>query len=289
MATVEIDAKGVCYIDGIEYPAVGFGTYPFKGRQCAEAVAAAADAGYRIIDTATFYDNFEPIGQEVNRAGRLEFYIISKVWRDKQAPKSLVEDLNATLERLQTTYLDAYLLHWPNSQIPIEETLQTLEEFRQKGKIRHIGLSNVNSNHVKRALEVGVPITWVQVEMHPQFCDFDLLKFCDSQGIAVQAWAPLGRGRLGSDAFLAKLGKKYNKSAAQVALRWIIQHGCMPLPASKNKKHIQENLDIMDFILSAEDMKQIDERAKQGQRERYPSLDEYDFTYAECWPHLNTP
>lgn len=277
-------------IDEVSYPAVGFGTYRLKDNVCEKATLFAADVGYRIMDTATFYGNFEPIGRMLGTKERSHFYIISKVWPDSQSPEQLKEDLKETLERLHTPYLDGYLLHWPNSKESIENTLHAMDELRSKKLIRHIGLSNVNANHVKRALEVGVPITWVQVEMHPQFYDPKLLEFCQKNSILVQAWAPLGRGRMSQDPLLIKIGEKSGKTPAQIALRWILQHGCIPLPQSKNEEHIVENFESFDFQLTKEEMEEIDAQARVGSRYRVTEdrglgfTDEFDFTYEECWP-----
>ena len=268
---------------------IGFGTYPFKGKVCEEAVTWAIEAGYTMFDTATFYDNFEPIAAALRGRKREDFYLISKVWHDKQAANDLRRDLEKTLEALQTDYLDAYLIHWPNSQVPIAETLSAMEKLRQEKKIRDIGVSNVTVNHLKKALAVGVPIKWVQIEMHPHFFDRDLLKFCHEKGIEVQAWRPLNKGRLRDDAMLMTIGKKYGKSASQVALRWIVQHDCIPLPGSKNRDHIRENIDIFDFALSKEEMQMLDARAEKGERYRMTKerglgfTDEFDYSYEECW------
>lgn len=289
--SIKVDSKsGVCIIDGIDYSAVGFGTYPLTGKVCTEAVKEAAKIGYQIIDTATYYENFDGIAKALKNQDRHHFYIISKVWPHMQSPANLPKDLDLTLKQLQTDYIDAYLLHWPNSSIPIEKTLGAMEELRQHKKIRHIGLSNVSVNHLKKALAVGVPITWVQVEMHPYFYDKNLLDFCQEHSIAVQAWRPLDLGRIQDDKMLMSIGKKYGKSACQVALRWIVQHGCVPLPGSKNQNHIRENLDIMNFTLSNEDMQKIDQRAVTGTRFRLKEehglgfTDELDFSFKECWP-----
>lgn len=286
-STVEIDSQaGLCKIEGVEYPMVGYGTYLAMRP---ESVLQAAEAGYRIIDTATLYKNFEGIAEAFTQLDRSQFYIISKVWRDKQSPVDLREDLEQTLQRLGMDYIDAYLLHVPNSEISIEETLNAMQQLKEERKIRHIGLSNVSVNHVKRALEVGIPITWVQVEMHPHFYDPALLAFCKLHAIGVQAWAPLGRGRISNDPALAKIGQKYGKTASQVAIRWIVQHGCIPLPGSKNAGHMRENRDAMDFTLVKEDMEAIDHMAREGKRERFTKKafgfeDEFDFSYEQCWP-----
>ena len=286
----EVKNNGTCQIENVAYPAVGFGTYPLKGVPCSKAVMQAGKLGYRIIDTATFYGNLRAIGAALKPLGREKFYIISKVWPNAQTPEKIRADIKKTLEELQTTYLDAYLLHWPNSKLPIEDTLKTMEELRAKGLIRHIGVSNFTVNHLKRALEVGVTISWLQVEMHPLFYDPEVLDFCKEHGITVQAWGPLGRGRIAKDLLLEKIGKNYGKTASQVSLRWILQHGCIPLPGSASEEHMKQNRDILDFTLSEDEMNIIDARAAVGVRERVEAdwnlgfTDEFDFSYDECWP-----
>lgn len=290
-ASIEIDIDNcICRVGEKEHLIVGYGTYPLTGDVCTAAVEKAIEVGYRMIDTATYYQNFDSIARALKSKDRRCFYLVSKVWYDKQLPEDLCKDLEATLEKLQTDYLDAYLLHWPNSKISIEKTLATMNELMRAKKVRHIGLSNISINHLKRALEVGVPITWVQIEMHPHFCDFELVEFCHDQSIAVQAWAPLGRGRISYDPTLTAIGQKYKKSASQVAIRWIIQHGCIPLPGSKNEQHMRENADIKDFALTEDEMTAIDDGARVGERERFTKAtigfdDELDFSYEQCWPN----
>lgn len=287
---VEVFSEGTCQIDGIKYVAVGFGTFPLKDETCFAAVKIASECGYQIIDTATYYENFDPISEVLKKYDRSKFYLISKVWPNSHTNQLLRNDLQRTLEKLQISYLDAYFLHWPNSNVPIEETLSTLEEFRSNQLIRHIGMSNVNINHLERALELKIPITWVQIEMNPFYYDPELLTFCKNHNIAVQAWGPLGRGRINDDALLMNLGMKYKKTSSQIAIKWIIQNGCIPLPGSKNPKHIKENIDVMDFMLTEEEMNLINERARKGQRERVTLdmgagfADEFDYSYEECWP-----
>lgn len=288
---IEIESEtGNCRINQQDMPAIGFGTYPLTGEVCAASVDEAIRAGYRILDTATYYENFEAIAKSLKDQNRSSFYIISKVWHDMQHPEGLNKDLQRTLAQLETEYIDAYLLHWPNKNIPIDSTLWAMEKLRKQNKIRHIGLSNVSINHLKKALKYKIPIAWVQVEMHPHFCDFDLIKFCSDHSITIQAWRPLNLGRISDDAMLAEIGHKHKKTACQVALKWIVQHGCIPLPGSQNKAHIQENMNIFDFSLSEEEMLLIDKRAREGERFRLTEehglgfADELDSSYDECWP-----
>lgn len=287
---ITVDNKLICQIDGRRYPAIGFGTYPLQEDVGFNAVLQAGKMGYRIIDTATFYKNFQPVGKALNELGRENFYIISKVWPIAQTSQGIFEDFKTTLTQLNTSYLDAYLLHWPNYKIPIQESLTALDNLRKSGLVRHIGLSNVTVNHLKRALLLEIPIDWVQIEMHPLFYDPDLLEFCQENLIALQAWTPLARGRVFADSFLIGLGKKYGKTAGQIALKWIAQHRCVPLPGSKDEHHMHQNMDIQDFSLSQEEMLEINTKAKSGERLRIDQAkglgfaDEFDFSYEQCWP-----
>jgi diketogulonate reductase-like aldo/keto reductase len=138
----KMNENGSCQIEESTYPAVGFGTYPLKEDICFKALMQAGQLGYRIIDTATFYQNFEPIGNALKILGRENFYLISKVWPNNHTPEKLREDIEMTLSQLQTDHLDAYLLHWPNSKISIEDTLYTMENLRKSRMIPHIGFSN---------------------------------------------------------------------------------------------------------------------------------------------------
>jgi diketogulonate reductase-like aldo/keto reductase len=288
---VEIDsAQGLCKIASKEYLAIGFGTYRLTGDVCIQAIKEAITAGYRIFDTATLYENFKEIGQALKREKREDVYVISKVWHDQQTPLRMEKDLEITLKKLQMEYIDAYFLHWPNSELPIKDSLAAMQRFKKEGRIHHIGLSNVTVNHLKRALEYDVPISWVQVEMHPFFYDAPLLEFCELHKIAVQAWRPLNIGKVSEDLLLIQLGQKYKKTPCQIALRWILQKGCISLPSSKHKHHIQENREIFDFSLLEEEVRHISEQARVGSRYRileergFGFADEFDFSYEQCWP-----
>lgn len=263
-----MNPQGTIEIDDVSYPSVGFGSYRLTGETAYNNVLSALDCGYRLVDTATFYNNFKPIGRALQSFGRENCYLTSKVWHDSLTQTGIHEDITRTLDELQTSYLDAYLIHWPNRAVPVSETLHAMQDIQSRGFIRHIGVSNFTIDHLKQALETGVSISWNQVEMHPHFYDPELLKFCSDKGIVVQAWAPLAQGRIGNDPFLHELSKKYRKTTSQIALRWITQHGCIPLPGSTNKQHIRENFEIFDFTLTENEMDRINQRAIQGPRKR---------------------
>ncbi len=203
----------------------------------------------------------------------------------------LIKDCENTLKRLNTSYLDAYLLHWPDSRLSLKEIVKTLKTLQSEGLIRQMGLSNVTRNHIKRAQELGMEVSWVQVEMHPFFYDASVVEFCKMASIGVQGWAPLLKGLVNRDPLLRRLGEKYGKTASQIALRWSVQNGCVPLPASQSLEHIKENLSILDFELSLEEMSLINERAEKGERKRITKeslmgfIDEFDFPYEKCWPN----
>lgn len=285
-----VQENGQCNIDNQILPVIGFGTYPLQGQACEQAVQAALQVGYRIFDAATYYNNFREISKALASIKRSELFIISKVWHDAQTQQLLKQDLTRTLESLNVQYLDAYLLHWPNSTQPIMPIINSLAHFINDKVVRYIGLSNVNVNHIQKAIDKGMNISFVQIEMNPFFYDKVLVDFCHKNNIVVQAWAPLGRGRVRQCSHLLEISKKYQKTPAQIALRWIVQQGCIPLPGSSNILHIRNNFEIHDFALTQEDMNIINHKAQFGQRERVTLgmglgfADEFDYTYEKCWP-----
>ena len=288
--SIRISHRGICSVSGRDYPAVGYGTFPLKGSLCVRSVKSAIEAGYRIIDTATYYQNLISVGEAIRAIPRDDIYLISKVWPDSQTPKALKQDLHNTLKEMNIESLDAYFLHWPNHLIPIEDTLGAMVDLRNQGLIQHIGMSNVTINHLQRVKLLNIPISWVQIEMNPLFYDEALIDYCNNQGIGVQAWGPLARGRIYDDLLLKEIAQTHGKTIAQVALRWIIQHQCVPLPGSSNETHIKNNIKAINFSLSDKDMTRINEQAKSGTRERVTKsmqigfTDEFDFLYEECWP-----
>src|SRR3990167_3072741 len=159
----------ILFVSGSVVCEIGFGTWPLKGAECTRAVEQAIVCGYRIIDTATFYENLTAIGRAIHKYDRHELCIISKVWPHAQRAPLLQEDLKRTLKELNTPYLDVYLLHWPMSSVPIDGIVRDLKELMHQGLVRSVGLSNVTINHIKRAQKAGFPVACVQVEMSPFF------------------------------------------------------------------------------------------------------------------------
>jgi len=272
------------------FPPIGFGTDRLQDEICERAIRTAFDLGYRAFDTATMYNNFEAIGKALQTINRNDVFLVSKVWPDQQAGKKLLMDLESTLQKLQVDYLDAYLLHWPDSRLSLDEIIENLNLVVAQQKVRFIGLSNVNIHHIKKAIERGFPVSVVQNEMNPHFLDTELLDFCHQKNILVQCWSPLTRCSINQDKLLLSLAQKYNKTPSQIALRWIIQHQCMPIPRSKAPNHIADNIDVFDFQLSDSDFEIINQKAKNGPRLRITEemgmgfIDEFDFAYEDCWP-----
>lgn len=244
-----------------EMPSLGLGTWELRGEECVDIVEAALEMGYRHVDTAAMYENEEEVGRGIRRSSvdRDEIFLVTKVWyTDLDAP-SLKDSAHESLQKLGTDYVDLLLMHWPHKTVPMEQSLGALNELREEGKTRHIGVSNFTVDHLNRAVEVSdTPILCNQVEYHPYLSQQPVLNCCRQHGTALVAYCPLARGRVIGDSTLREVGEKYDKTEAQVALRWLIQQdGVGAIPRSSSQEHIRENADIFDFNLSDQDMERI--------------------------------
>ena len=255
-------------LNGMTIPGMGFGTYNPKGGDSVEMVRTAIRAGYRYFDTASLYETERALGQAVKESGipREDFFLVSKVWIDEMGYEETRVALHRTLERLQTDYLDLYLIHWPRriegdtdwKQIDLD-TWRAMEEMKKEGLIRGLGLSNFLPHHLDNILENGTEKPVVdQLEIHPGYSQEAAVSYCKSKGIVVQAWSPLGRSRILENEFFQALAKKYNKSAAQICLRFLIQKDIIPLVKSANFERMKENQNIFDFEISREDMQMLE-------------------------------
>lgn len=244
---------------GYEMPVLGLGTWQLTGADCERAVRDAIDLGYRHIDTAEMYGNETPIGRAIKGVDRGTLFITSKVASSNLKKDDVPAACNASLDRLGTDYLDLYLLHWPNDEVPIAETMEAMQQLVEDGRVRSIGLSNFDVGRMKEAIAASeVPVCNDQVEYHPYRPRQEIPEFCREHQIAVTAYCPLGKGRVPGDRTLGQIGERYGKSAAQVALRWLLQKGAIVIPKSGSREHLQSNMDLVGWELSDQDMKEID-------------------------------
>ena len=242
-------------------PWFGLGVFKVEnGNEATESVKAAIKNGYRSIDTAAIYKNEEGVGIGIKESGvaREELFITSKVWNEDQGYETTLAAFEKSLERLQLDYLDLYLIHWPGKD-KYKDTWRALEKLYKDGKIRAIGVSNFQVHHLEELLKDAEIKPMVnQVEFHPRLTQKELRDYCKKQGIQLEAWSPLMQGQLLDNEVLTQIAEKYNKSVAQVILRWDLQHEVVTIPKSIKEHRIIENADIFDFELSQEDMDKID-------------------------------
>lgn len=246
--------------NGVDIPIIGLGTWDLYGNQCYNAIKWALEAGFKLIDTATYYKNEREIGQAIkdNSMLREDIFITTKVWDDDQGYEKTLKAFERSLKALQTSYVDLYLIHWPVTNLR-NETWKALEKLYEEDKVRAIGVSNFTINHLNGLMESSLTVPSInQVEFSPFLYQKELLEFCTNHGIIIEAYCPLTRGQKLDNPQLKTTGKKYRKTSAQVLLRWGIQHNVIQIPKSGNRDHIIENLNIFDFYLEDEDMKTLD-------------------------------
>ncbi|WP_339323628.1 aldo/keto reductase [Paenibacillus sp. FSL W8-0194] len=245
---------------GHAMPWFGLGVYKVQeGQEVVDSVKTAIAHGYRSIDTAALYGNEEGVGQAVRESGvpREELFITTKVWNSDQGYESTLKAFETSINKLGLDYVDLYLVHWPVKG-KYKDTWRALEKLQQDGKVRSIGVSNFHIHHLEDLMkDASVKPAVNQVELHPLLNQAELREYCKSQGIQIEAWAPLAQGHLLDNEVLNTIGAKYGKSTAQVILRWDIQNEIVTIPKSVNPKRIVENADIFDFELTADEMEQI--------------------------------
>lgn len=240
-------------------PILGFGTFRMKGDECAEAVGRAIAAGYRHLDTAEIYENEEAVAQGIRSSGidRSELFITTKAWMDDLSPSGVTRSLEGSLRRLDTDYVDLWLIHWPNEAYPLQDTLATMSGLAAKGQVRHLGVSNFPAALFDEAAAMA-RIVCNQVEYHPYLAQRKVLAAARSRDAFVTAYAPVAMGKVQGDAILQEIGERYGKTAAQVALRWLIQQPRVAaIPKAASPDHIEENLAVFDFSLTDEEMTRI--------------------------------
>jgi diketogulonate reductase-like aldo/keto reductase len=247
--------------NGVKMPWVGLGVFKVTdGDEVIQSVKAAIKNGYTSIDTAAIYKNEEGVGQAIKESGvpREELFITSKLWNSEQGYESTLKAFETSMEKLGLDYLDLYLIHWPGKN-KYKETWKAFEKLYKEGRIRAIGVSNFQIHHLEDLIASAEIKPMVnQVEFHPHLTQKELKAYCEKEGIQLEAWSPLKQGQLLNEPVLQEIAEKYNKSVAQVILRWDIQQGVVTIPKSVKEHRIIENADIFDFELTAEEMERID-------------------------------
>lgn len=262
----------VALANGVTIPCVGFGTYKNTDpAECLSSVREALAAGYRHVDTAQFYFNEENVGEAIRESGlpRNEIFLTTKVWNTSQGYDNTLRAFDESMGKLGLDYLDLYLVHWPVAKdyatdypSAFTQTWRALEKLYADGKVRAIGVCNCLKEHINVLFgECKVKPMVNQIEYHFGFSDPDQTEAADlsrANGIVVEAWAPLCRGRAFGNPVLKAVAEKYGKTEAQILVRWCLQHETLPLPKTVSPARIRENADVFGFVISDEDMAALD-------------------------------
>lgn len=257
--------------NGVKIPKIGLGTWKIPdGKEVADAVKYALEIGYRHIDTAQVYENESGVGQGIIDSGvkRNEVFLTTKIWNTIHTYDETIASFEESLNRLKVDYVDLLLIHWPNPidlrdnnawQKRNEELWRAFEDLYEQDRIKAIGVSNFMIRHLEPLLKTARIKPHVnQIKLAPGLIQKEVVEYCNKQDILVEAYSPLGHGTAFDNPILIELAKKYNKTIAQIALRWAIQHDFLPLPKSQTRKNIESNAQIFDFNISSDDMDILD-------------------------------
>lgn len=259
--------------NGAELPAIGLGTSGLG--DCGEIVATALGLGYRLIDTAWKYSSERGVGEgmRISRVARNEIFLTTKVSHEYLRADDFARSVDESLEALGVDYVDLLLVHWPNPEIPLSETIAALAKAKRQDLARHIGVANFNIALLDEAIRLSPePFITLQAEYHPYLDQRLLLEACRQRGLLFTAYCPLGRGRLLRDPVLMEIGAQKGRSVAQIALRWLIQQGnIIPIPRSTNPQRLAENLDVFGFALTPDEIRRINARKRPDGRIANPT------------------
>ena len=248
------------HLQGAVIPRLGFGTWEITGADATEAVRDALDLGYRHIDTARAYGNEAEVGKGLasSPVDREDVFLTTKLWYEQLRADEVRDQLEDSLRKLDTDYVDLLLIHWPNPDVSLEETLTAMAELRDEGKVRHLGVSNFPTRELERALEIQ-PILADQVEFHAHLGQEPLLRLTRERDVMLTAYSPFARGDLLDDPTLNEIAGAHDKTTGQVALRWLLDHpNVSVIPKAGSRKNRQANLEVFDFELGDEERERID-------------------------------
>jgi diketogulonate reductase-like aldo/keto reductase len=259
--------------NGAKIPAIGLGTMTLQGAVCVEAVRTALRLGYRHIDTAERYGNEAEVGEGLRQglldAGlkREDVFVTTKVYQDKLAAADFQRSFDDSLAKLKLPWVDLLLIHWPNPAVPLAETLGVLCKAKREGRAKHVGVANFTTTLLRDAVELASePLVTNQIEVHPFLDQGKVIAACRGYGMAVTAYCPLARGKVPGNEVLERIGKAHGRSSSQVALRYLVQQGIVPIPRTANRDHLAANLAVFDFKLSDAEMAEIGRLKQPGGR-----------------------
>jgi 2,5-diketo-D-gluconate reductase B len=246
--------------NGARIPTLGLGTMTLKGDVCVNAVSTALKLGYRHLDTAERYGNETEVGEGLRVSGidRKDVWVTTKVYQDKLAPADFEKSFAESLQKLKLPWVDLLLIHWPNPNVPLADTMRVLCKARKDGLAKHIGIANFTVALIDEAVRLATePLVTNQIEVHPFLDQSKVIAACRRHGLSVTAYCPLARGKVPGDPVLGRIGETHGKSASQVALRYLVQLGIIIIPRSSNPGRLAENMAIFDFTLSDAEMAEI--------------------------------
>jgi 2,5-diketo-D-gluconate reductase B len=245
---------------GARIPQIGLGTMTLTGEAGVRAIKTALELGYRHLDTAAHYGNEKENGEALRASGvnRNDVFITTKVRQDDAMPDAFARIVDQSLANLQLSQVDLLLIHWPSKTVPLHLTIGALCKAKKEGKTKHVGVSNFTTALLEEAWKAtSEPLVCNQIEVHPFINQDKVITDCKKRGMAVEAYAPIARGKVPGAAALENIGKAHGKSAAQVSLRYLVELGLIPLPRSTSAAHLKENIEVFDFKLSPAEMAEL--------------------------------
>jgi 2,5-diketo-D-gluconate reductase B len=255
--------------NGARMPAIGLGTMTLKEQVCIDAIKTALRLGYRHLDTAERYGNEQWVGEGLQQGlaasglRREEVFVTTKVYWDKLAPGDFERSVEESLQKLKLPSVDLLLIHWNNPKVPLSDSIASLCNAKKRGQTKHVGVANFTTSMLDEAVRLATePLVTNQIEVHPFLDQSKVLAACRRHGIAVTAYCPIARGKVPGNEVLERIAKAHRKSSSQVALRYLVQQGIMPIPRTANPDHLAANLALWDFALSDAEMAEIGKLAR---------------------------